>query len=80
MKHHPNNPKASHCVKSVRIRSFSGPYFPAFGLMWRDTPNLRIQSECGETNQKNSEYKHFLRSVIQVLVVMLYVIPGIYFL
>ena len=22
----------SHCVKSVRIRSFPGPYFPAFGL------------------------------------------------
>ena len=22
----------SHCVKSVRIRSYSGPYFPAFGL------------------------------------------------
>ena len=22
----------SHCVKSVQIRSFSGPYFPAFGL------------------------------------------------
>ena len=22
----------SHCMKSVRIRSFSGPYFPAFGL------------------------------------------------
>ena len=21
-----------HCVKSVRIRSFSGPFFPAFGL------------------------------------------------
>ena len=21
-----------HCVKSVRIRIFSGPYFPAFGL------------------------------------------------
>ena len=21
-----------HCVKSVRIRSFSSPYFPAFGL------------------------------------------------
>ena len=21
-----------HCVKSVRIRSYSGPYFPAFGL------------------------------------------------
>ena len=24
--------KYYHCVKSVRIRSFSGPYFPAFGL------------------------------------------------
>ena len=22
----------AHCVKSVRIRSFSGPHFPAFGL------------------------------------------------
>ena len=35
-----------HCMKSVRIRSFSGPYFPAFGLnterygVWtRKTPN-----------------------------------------
>ena len=24
--------KSIHCVKSVRIRSYSGPYFPAFGL------------------------------------------------
>ena len=31
------------------------------------------------TDQKNSEYKHFLRSVKHVLVVMFYVIPGIYF-
>ena len=29
-----------HCVKSVRIRSYSGPYIPAFGLS--------IQSECGK--------------------------------
>ena len=28
---------ALHCVKSVRILSFSGPYFPAFG------PNLMHQ-------------------------------------
>ena len=26
------NIKIKHCVKSVRIRSYSGPYFPAFGL------------------------------------------------
>ena len=36
-----------HCVKSVRFRSYSGPYFSAFGL---------------NTDQNNSEYGHFLRS------------------
>ena len=36
-------------VKSVRIRSYSGPYFFAFGL---------------NTDQNNSEYGHFSRSVI----------------
>ena len=36
--------QGKHCVKSVPIRSFSGPYFPAFG------PN---------TDQKNSEYGKF---------------------
>ena len=30
--------KAKYCVKSVRIRSFSGAYFPAFGLIRRDSP------------------------------------------
>ena len=37
-----------HCVKSVLIRSYSSPYFPAFGL---------------NTDQNNSEYGHSLRSV-----------------
>ena len=39
-----------HCVKSVRIRSYSGPYFfPAFGLNTeRCGVSLRIQSKCGE--------------------------------
>ena len=38
-----------HCVKSVRIRSFSGPYFPAFGLNTeRYSASLRIQSEGGK--------------------------------
>ena len=32
----------SHCVKSVHIRSYSGPYFPAFGL---NTEGYGIQSE-----------------------------------
>ena len=35
-----------HYVEGVRIRSFSGPYFPAFGLNTeRYTVSLRIQSE-----------------------------------
>ena len=38
-----------HCVKSVRIRSFSGPYFPAFRLNTeRHGLSFRIQSECGK--------------------------------
>ena len=39
------------CVKSVHIRSYSGPYFPAFGLRMREN-----------IDQNNSEYGHFLRS------------------
>ena len=36
-----------HCVKSVCIRSYSRPYFPAFGLnMERYGVSLCIQSEC----------------------------------
>ena len=38
-----------HCVKSVRIRSYFVPYFPAFGLNTkRNSVSLRIQSECGK--------------------------------
>ena len=37
-----------HWVKSVRIRSYSGPYFPAFGL---------------STDQNNSESGRFSYSV-----------------
>ena len=36
-----------HCMKSVCIQRFSGPYFLAFGL---------------NVDQKNSEYRHFLCS------------------
>ena len=37
-----------HCVKSVRIRSFTGSYFPAFGLNTEKySVSIRIQSECG---------------------------------
>ena len=36
-----------HCVKSVHIRSYSGPHFSAFGLNTeRFSVSLHIQSEC----------------------------------
>ena len=39
--------KDRHSVKKVRIRSYSGPYFPAFALnAKRYSVSLRIQSEC----------------------------------
>ena len=56
-----------HCGKSARIRRFSSPYFPAFGLnterysIFRDTPySVRMREN---TDQKNSEYGHFSSSV-----------------
>ena len=38
-----------HCVKIVRVRSYSDPLFYAFGLnIERYYVSLRIQSECGK--------------------------------
>ena len=56
-----------HCLKSVRVLIYSGPHFSRIfsysNWIWRDTC---IQSECGKcgknVGQKNSEYRHFLRS------------------
>ena len=61
-----------HCLKSVRIRSYSGPHFSHILLhldrIWRDTPYLSVFNpnggKCGKNpDQNNSEYRHFLRSV-----------------
>ena len=39
----------SHCVKSVRIPSYSGPHFPAYGLITEKYGvSFCIQSECGK--------------------------------
>ena len=44
------NTTVNHCVKSVRIRSYSGLYSPAFGLNTeRYGISFCIQSECGKT-------------------------------
>ena len=42
-----------HCVKSARIRSYSGPYFPTFRLNTeRYRVFLRIQSKCGKIRSR----------------------------
>ena len=44
-----------HSVKSVHIRSFSGPFLPAFGLNTERYPaSLRIQSECGKIRTRKT--------------------------
>ena len=47
-----------HYVKSVRIRSYSGPHFSAFGL---NTERYSLQM-LENADPNNSEYGHFLRS------------------
>ena len=49
----PNNSRVIRCVKRVLILSFCGPYFPAIKL---------------KKDQKNSEYRHFSRSDLQVCI------------
>ena len=45
----------NHCIKSVRIRSYSGPHFPAFGLNTkRYSVSLCIQSECGKMRTRKT--------------------------
>ena len=53
-----------HCVKNVDIRSFSGLYFPAFGILTeRYSPySVRVRENM---DQKNSEYGHFSCSADQ---------------
>ena len=42
-----------YCTKSARIRSYTGPHFPTFGLNTERRENADLN---------NSEYGHFLRS------------------
>ena len=50
-------------MKSARIRSYSGPHFPAFGL--RISP-YSVQMRKN-SDQNNSECGHFLRSESHII-------------
>ena len=47
--------RSSHCIKSVRIRSFSGSYFPVFGLNAEKYGiSFRVQSESGNMQTRKA--------------------------
>ena len=49
-------------MKSVCIRSFSAPYFPAFGL---NTERYGVSlRKLENTDQEKSEYEHFSRNAM----------------
>ena len=55
-----------YCVESVRIRRFSGPYFPAFGLnMERYFVPFRIQSECGNLRTRKTPNTNTFHAVLR---------------
>ena len=58
-----------HCVKSVRIQSFSAPHFTTFGL---NTGiyfvNLRIQSDCGKMRARKTPNMDIFYAVIFIRV------------
>ena len=60
-----------HCVKSVRIRSYSGPHFPTFG----QSISPYIVQMWGDMGQNNSYYWHFLGSDSYLLTAI--VIPDV---
>ena len=58
------NSTINHCVKSVQIRSYSGTYFPVFGLNTENYGvNLPIQSEYRKIRTRNNfALGHFSRN------------------
>ena len=58
--------------KNVRIRSYSGPHFPTFGLnTQRYGVSLRIQSECGKMRTKitlNTDTFHAVNVAYEILI------------
>ena len=63
-----------HCLKSVRIRCFSEPYFPAFGLnMERYSVSLRIYSEIGKIPSRKTPNMDTFHAVVATIKLTLFV-------
>ena len=69
-KHSPYLPiwRGIHCLKSIRIWSYSGPHFRAFGLNTESYEvSLRIQSECEKMRTRINPNKDTFYAVIRTL-------------
>ena len=62
-----------HCAKDVPIRSYSGPYIPAFALNTERyrVVSLRIQSECGKIQTRVVPNTDTFHEVFSVQITML---------
>ena len=50
-----------HCVKNIRIRSYSSSYFPGFRLNMEEYgASLHIQSKCEINTDHNTQYAVFI--------------------
>ena len=57
-------------MKSVRIRSFSGPYFPTFDLIReRYSVSLRIKSACGKIRTRKTPNTDTFHVVLFIAVI-----------
>ena len=62
-----------HCVKSIDIRSYSGPNFPAFRLNTETYGvSLRIQSECGKMRARIAPHVDIFHAVVNLKIPALY--------
>ena len=70
---------AKHCVKSVRIRSYSGLCFPEFGLnTGRYGASLHIQSKCGKIRIRitpNTETFYAIKNNIETYIKFFWLFP-----
>ena len=60
-----------HCVKSVHIRSFSGPYFPAFGLITKRCEYLSVFSpNAGKYAPEKTPYLDTFHVVLTFIILL----------
>ena len=59
-----------HCVKSARIRGFSGPHFSMY--FYPHSVSLRIQSECGKMRTRKTPNTTTFHAVLDIVVPLIF--------